>query len=251
MYIYAVVGAENKIVEYFETLSRPAGEEEPNYVLVDAIDETWIQRKRWNPETQEFEDVLPTEANTRNSLEFTHIDSDNTKHWLDDFVNDLAEDIDGKANTLHTHTIANINDLQSSMDAKQATITGGATTIVSSNLTANRALISNGSGKVAVSAVTSTELGYLDGVTSAIQTQLNGKSDTSHTHNPFDVGSVIIRYNSTSPASIYGGTWLRIEGRMLYGCASSGTVGLTGTHTTGTGSSSLPYVNVAIWRRTA
>jgi hypothetical protein len=68
--------------------------------------------------------------------------------------------------------------------------------------------------------------------------------------NNFDVGSVVIRYDTTSPASIYGGTWQRIEGRMLYGCASSGTVGATGTHTTGSGTSSLPYVNVAIWRRT-
>jgi hypothetical protein len=71
----------------------------------------------------------------------------------------------------HNHTIANVDNLQSSLDAKQATITGGATTITGSNLTANRALISNGSGKVAVSAVTSTELGYLDGVTSNVQTQ--------------------------------------------------------------------------------
>lgn len=70
-----------------------------------------------------------------------------------------------------------------SVAGKQATITGGATTITSSNLTANRALISNGSGKVAVSAVTSTELGYLDGVTSAIQTQLNSKVPTSRTIN--------------------------------------------------------------------
>ncbi len=60
-------------------------------------------------------------------------------------------------------------------DAKQNTITGAATTIASANLTANRALIADGSGKVAVSAVTSTELGYLDGVTSSIQTQLNSK----------------------------------------------------------------------------
>ena len=82
----------------------------------------------------------------------------------------------------HNHTIANVDNLQSSLDAKQATITGGASTITSSNLTANRALISNGSGKVAVSAVTSTELGYLDGVTSNVQTQLDGKSATSHTH---------------------------------------------------------------------
>ena len=58
---------------------------------------------------------------------------------------------------------------------KQATITGAATTITNSDLTTNRALISNSSGKIAVSDVTSTELGYLDGVTSAIQTQLDNK----------------------------------------------------------------------------
>jgi hypothetical protein len=58
---------------------------------------------------------------------------------------------------------------------KQDTITGGATTITGSNLTADRAVISDGSGKVAVSATTSTELGYVSGVTSAIQTQINGK----------------------------------------------------------------------------
>ena len=69
--------------------------------------------------------------------------------------------------------------IQTQLNGKQATITGAATTITSANLTANRALISNGSGKVAVSAVTSTELGYLDGVTSAIQTQLNGKANTA------------------------------------------------------------------------
>lgn len=83
----------------------------------------------------------------------------------------------------HNHTIANIDNLQSSLDAKQATITGGASTITSSNLTVSRALVSDGSGKVAASAVTSTELGYLDGVTSNVQTQLDGKSSTSHTHN--------------------------------------------------------------------
>jgi phage-related tail fiber protein len=57
----------------------------------------------------------------------------------------------------------------------QAAITGGASTIVTANLTADRALISSATGKVAVSAATATELGYLSGVTSAIQTQLNAK----------------------------------------------------------------------------
>lgn len=70
------------------------------------------------------------------------------------------------------------SDIQTQLNAKQSTITGGATTIVSSDLTANRAVISNASGKVAVSTTTDTELGYLSGVTSAIQTQLNAKASS-------------------------------------------------------------------------
>ena len=66
--------------------------------------------------------------------------------------------------------------IQTQIDSKQATITGAATTIDDADLTASRALVSDGSGKVAVSAVTSTEIGYLDGVSSAIQTQLNAKA---------------------------------------------------------------------------
>ena len=65
--------------------------------------------------------------------------------------------------------------VQTQIDSKQATLTGGATTIASSDLTVSRALQSNGSGKVEVSDVTTTELGYLDGVSSAIQTQLDAK----------------------------------------------------------------------------
>jgi len=49
------------------------------------------------------------------------------------------------------------------------------------NLTTARALVSDGSGDVSVSDVTSTELGYLDGVTSAIQTQLDSKTTASST----------------------------------------------------------------------
>jgi hypothetical protein len=58
----------------------------------------------------------------------------------------------------------------------QAAITGGASSVVTANLTASRALVSDGSGKIAASATTTTtEIGYLAGVTSAIQTQLNAK----------------------------------------------------------------------------
>lgn len=42
-------------------------------------------------------------------------------------------------------------------------------------VTASRALVSNASGYISASSVTATELGYVSGVTSAIQTQLNAK----------------------------------------------------------------------------
>ena len=42
----------------------------------------------------------------------------------------------------------------------------------------NRALLSDASGKVAVSSVSDIELGYVSGVTSAIQTHLNAKQAT-------------------------------------------------------------------------
>ena len=66
--------------------------------------------------------------------------------------------------------------IQTQINSKQATITGAATTIDDADLTASRAVVSDGSGKVAVSAVTATEVGYLDGVSSAIQTQLDAKA---------------------------------------------------------------------------
>jgi len=77
-----------------------------------------------------------------------------------------------------TGTLSSQTDLQSELDGKEDTITGAATTITGTDLTASRALTSSATGKVEVSAVTSTELGYLDGVTSAIQTQIDGKEAT-------------------------------------------------------------------------
>lgn len=58
--------------------------------------------------------------------------------------------------------------------SKQDNVTGAATTILENDLTANRVLVSNSSGKVGVSGtITPTELGYLDGVTSNVQTQIS------------------------------------------------------------------------------
>lgn len=73
----------------------------------------------------------------------------------------------------------NAQDITTLQQSKQDNITGGASSITSVNLGANKALVSNASGKVAVSNVTSTELGYLSGVTSNIQEQIDAKVPTS------------------------------------------------------------------------
>jgi len=59
------------------------------------------------------------------------------------------------------------------VDNLDITIDGAASTIKHNDLTANKALISNSNGKVAVSTVTTTELGYLSGATSNIQGQID------------------------------------------------------------------------------
>lgn len=98
-----------------------------------------------------------------------------------DTLNELAAALNDDANFYTTIT--------GLINAKEDTITGAATTITDTDLTASRAVISNASGKVAVSAVTDTELGYLDGVTSAVQTQIDSKQDTLTAGTGIDITS--------------------------------------------------------------
>lgn len=72
-----------------------------------------------------------------------------------------------------------LNELQSDVDARELTIIGAATSITGVDLTFDRALISTGTGKVAVSAVTATELLNLSGLTSNLQSQLDTKVETA------------------------------------------------------------------------
>ena len=65
--------------------------------------------------------------------------------------------------------------------------------INNSSLSASKALISDGSKNVISSSTTSTEIGYVSGVTSSIQTQLNGKQPSIAT----GVDNRIARYNGT------------------------------------------------------
>ena len=98
-------------------------------------------------------------------------------------TSDLINDGNGTANSKYiTNT-----ELNSSLSQKQDTITGGATTIVSDNLTKDKALVSDENGKVAVSNTTSDELGYLSGARSNLQAQIDNITTTGGQPNVIEV----------------------------------------------------------------
>lgn len=71
---------------------------------------------------------------------------------------------------------ANGADLALAKDTSDRLTWGGNPIISSTALTASRALVSDASGVVSVATTTSAEIGYVNGVTSAIQTQMNLKA---------------------------------------------------------------------------
>lgn len=62
----------------------------------------------------------------------------------------------------------------------------------------------------------------------------------------YPVGSIYMSLNNVSPATLFGGTWTRISGRMLRGAGSSDTAGSTGGSDKVTiARSNLPNVSIA------
>jgi len=107
-------------------------------------------------------------------------------------------------------------DIRAALEEKQSAVTGAASSITGQDLTASRALVSDAGGKVAAAGVTATELGYLSGVTGAVQTQINGKAATSHNHAAGNITS------GTLPVA-RGGTGLGTftPNRLLYPSAAT------------------------------
>lgn len=44
----------------------------------------------------------------------------------------------------------------------------------------------------------------------------------------YPVGSIYLAFNHTSPATLFGGTWVRIENAFLWACDADGEIGVTG-----------------------
>jgi hypothetical protein len=120
----------------------------------------------------------------------------------------------------------------STFNNKQDTITGAATSIVSSNLTNYRALVSDGGGKVAVSGVTGTELGYLSGVTSNVQSQISAKQ-----------GTLTLTTTGSSGAATLIGSTLNVP--QYVGVGSGSSMQLIAGSTTALAAGTTRYGNVA------
>jgi hypothetical protein len=102
---------------------------------------------------------------------------------------EISDAISGKANTTHTHTSSDITDLSSEISSAVSALVDSAPATLDTLNELAAALnddpsfattISNqiGEKQDKVLGVSDTEIGYLDGVTSSIQTQINSKTST-------------------------------------------------------------------------
>ena len=102
-----------------------------------------------------------------------------------DDLGGIQNQLSNKSNNGHTHDdrYYTESEMNTKLNGKQNTINGGASSITTNNLTANKALVSNGSGKVSASSVTAQELAYLTGLTGNVQPQLNNRYTKQETDN--------------------------------------------------------------------
>lgn len=87
-----------------------------------------------------------------------------------------------------TGFLSDQTDLQSALDAKADENNPGFAGTIGTTITASRLLVTDASSNLAASATTSTEAGYLSGVTSAIQTQINAITPISASYEISNLG---------------------------------------------------------------
>jgi hypothetical protein len=146
---------------------------------------------------------------------------------------DSDDYVDASIDNAHLANDAVGADELASNAVVNASIASGAAVAFSkmANLTVSRALVSDGSGDVSVSAVTSAEIAYLDGVTGAIQTQIdaaggdfsNGGDNGALVLGTNDSNSLTLETNNTARMVLAAGGDVTVStGNVVIGTAGKG-----------------------------
>ena len=95
---------------------------------------------------------------------------------------------------------------------------------------------------------TASDVGALaQGGTAADSSKLGGKTIAEIMLTLYPVGAVYISAVSTSPASLFGGTWEQLQDRFLLGAGSNYTAGVTGgTSKNVLNNTSIPHIGTGI-----
>lgn len=137
----------------------------------------------------------------------------------------------GNTESVSWRNAANNADLSLSVNSSNQITFAGNPIISGTALTASRTVVTDGSGVLSVSATTSTEIGYVNGVTSAIQAQINAKLSLAGgtMTGPLVIGGLsgaqvpLILDNGTSTGSIFIAQY---NGNNVFTIDSGGAVGI-------------------------
>ncbi|MCW5869379.1 MAG: tail fiber protein, partial [Candidatus Eremiobacteraeota bacterium] len=146
--------------------------------------------------------------------------------YLDGVTSAVQTQLDGKAAASHPHAAADITSGQMALarggTGADLSATGGAGQVLKQSsaggavsvgaLAAGDMPSGIDAAKIGSGMVSNAEFGYLDGVTSAVQTQLDGKAAASHPHAAADITSGVLATARLGTGTASTSTFLRGDG---------------------------------------
>lgn len=152
---------------------------------------------------------------------------------------DATKIADGSVSSTEFQYLGNVtSDIQTQIDSKAPTASPTFTGTITTPLTASRAVVTGASSELASATTTATEIGYVSGVTSAIQTQLDEKVAKATLTTKGDIYAATA---TSTPARVAIGT----DGQVLTADSAS-SPGLKWADPTSSPSSSYEISNLGL-----
>ena len=159
---------------------------------------------------------------------------------LDGVTGSIQTQLNGKAASSHTHAAADITSGQLGLarggTGADLSATGGTGQVLKQSTAGGAVSVGAlGAGdmpsgidaaKIGGGAVSNIEFATLDGVTSAIQTQLDGKAASSHTHAAADITSGVLATARLGTGTASTSTFLRGDGTWAAAGGGSAPIGM-------------------------